>query len=87
MPQSQHLIIKGESAILECLGSDAFTSWNTPSSLRINDHIEEFAPVDPYRSMIENFSDHIAGETSWILPLSQSLFVAKLLDQIKAFES
>ena len=86
MPESQHLIIKGESATLECLGNDAFTSWNTPSSLRINDHIEEFAPVDSYRAMIENFSDYIAGEAAWVLPLSQSLSVAQLLDHIKAFE-
>jgi xylose dehydrogenase (NAD/NADP) len=85
MPETQSLVVSGESATIECLGHDAFTSWHKPSSMRIADRIEEFAPVDPYRLMIENFSDRISAKPAWILGLDQSLAVAKILDQIKNF--
>jgi predicted dehydrogenase len=87
MPETQSLVISGESATIECLGNDAFTSWNKPSSMRIGDSTEEFAPVDPYRLMVENFSDHISGKPAWMLGLEQSLAVAKILDQIKEYRS
>jgi len=87
MPETQSLVISGQSATIECLGNDAFTSWNKSSSMRIADLTEEFAPVDPYQLMIENFSDHISGKSGWILGLEQSLYVAKALDQIKEFRS
>jgi xylose dehydrogenase (NAD/NADP) len=87
MPETQSLVISGESATIECLGNDAFTSWNKPSSLRIGNSTEEFAPVDPYRSMVENFSDHINGKPAWMLGINQSLAVAKILDQIKEHRS
>jgi predicted dehydrogenase len=85
MPEAQKLVVTGELATIQCPGSDAFTSWHSPSSLRIGDHIEEFAPVDPYRLMIENFGAHISGESAWIPSIDQSLYVAKLLNQIKEF--
>jgi xylose dehydrogenase (NAD/NADP) len=87
MPESQKLVISGELATIECPGNDAFTSWNKPSSLLIGDHLQEFAPVDPYRLMIENIGACILGESAWIPPVAQSLYVAKLLDQIKAFDN
>ena len=86
MPESQKLVISGELATIEFPGNDAFTSWNKPSLLRIGDHVQEFAPVDPYRLMIENVGAYILGESAWIPPVAQSLYVAKLLDQIKAFD-
>jgi predicted dehydrogenase len=87
MPETQTLVISGELSTLECLGNDAFTSWNAPSLLRIGEHFEEFAPVDPYCTMIENFSSHIMGEPAWIPSIDQSLYVARLLDQIKSFNT
>lgn len=86
MPEQQKLVISGELATIECPGNDAFTSWNEPSLLRIGDHIQEFAPVDPYRLMIESVGAFILGESAWIPTIDQSLYVAKLLDQIKAFD-
>ena len=85
--EQQELVISGELATIECLGNDAFTSWNKPSSMRIGDHFQEFASVDPYCSMIENFSDHLIGEPAWIPSIDQSLYVAKLLDQIRGFKN
>ena len=84
-PETQEIVIAGELATIECLGNDAFASWNTPSALRIGEQIEKFAAVDPYRLMIEEFSRHIMGEPAWLPSIEQSLYVAKLLDQIKAF--
>jgi xylose dehydrogenase (NAD/NADP) len=86
-PENQQLLISGESASIEFLGSDAFTSWKKPSLLRVGDHVQEFAPIDPYCVMIENFSDHIAGKPALIPSFDQSLYVAKLLDQIKDFSN
>ncbi|CAN2188729.1 MviM Predicted dehydrogenases and related proteins [Candidatus Nanopelagicaceae bacterium] len=83
MPEAQELTISGKLVEIQCLGSDAFTSWNKPSSLRIGNSVEEFAPVDPYAMMIEDFSDAISGKPAWLPALDQSLYVAKLLDQIK----
>jgi predicted dehydrogenase len=87
MPETQTLVVSGQSVTVECLGKDAFTSWHKPSAMKISDHIEEFAPVDPYRLMIENFSNHISGKSAWMLGLDQSLTVAKALDQIKQFRA
>jgi hypothetical protein len=53
--------------------------------MRIANQIEEFAPVDPYRLMVENFSDHISDKPAWILGLEQSLYVSQVLDQIKEY--
>jgi len=85
MPEKQELVISGDLATIECPGNDAFTSWNKPSLLNIGDHFEKFAPVDPYRLMIENVSAFILGESAWIPAISHSLHIAKMLDQIKTF--
>jgi xylose dehydrogenase (NAD/NADP) len=86
-PESQELLISGELASIELLGGDAFTSWKKPSLLRVGDQVQEFPPIDPYLVMIENFSDYILGKPALILSINQSLFVAKLLDQIKDFSN
>jgi predicted dehydrogenase len=85
--ESQELLISGELTNIELLGSDAFTSWKKPSLLRVGDQVQEFEPIDPYRVMIENFSDHILGKPALIPSIGQSLYVAKLLDQIKDFSN
>lgn len=83
MPEDQTLIVRGEAHLVEMLGNQAFTSWHSPSTLRIGDHEEEFAAVDPYMLMIENFGKRINGEDSWILPLETSLWVQKVGDQLR----
>jgi predicted dehydrogenase len=85
--ESQELLVSGESSSIEFLGGDAFTSWKKPSLLRVGHQVEEFAPIDPYQVMIENFSNHISGEPALIPSIDQSLYVAKLLDQIKDFSN
>lgn len=87
MPETQTLVVSGESGTIECIGNDGFASWNKKSSLRIGDVVEEFAPVDPYSLMVENFSSFLLGQPAWIPAIDDSLYVARLLDQIKAFNA
>jgi predicted dehydrogenase len=87
MPEQQHLMITGDRGSIEFLGNEAFTSWHKESSLRIGDQVEQFAAVDPYQLMVENFGEHVMGRTSWIMPMEQSLAVMQVVDQIKAFNS
>ena len=85
MPEQQRLVISGDLSSIEFLGNEAFTSWHKESVLRIGDQVERFAPVDPYQLMVERFGEHISGEDGWIMPMSQSLAVMQVIDQIKAF--
>lgn len=85
MPEQQHLVITGDRACIEFLGNDAFTSWHKESELRIGNQVQQFAPVDPYRVMVENFGEHITGKDGWIVPMEQSLAVMQVIDQIKSF--
>ncbi len=84
MDENQSLTVHGEAGSIELLGSQAFTSWKSPSSLQMGDHIEEFEAVDPYQVMIENFGRKIRGEESWVLPLETTLWVQKVVDQLRS---
>ncbi|MEY3407983.1 MAG: hypothetical protein RL038_1044, partial [Actinomycetota bacterium] len=83
--EKQSLKISGETGVLEFPTGQAFTSWNEASSIRIANHEETFAPVDPFALMIEAFGDRINGEEVWLPSLRESLWVMDTLDQIKAF--
>jgi predicted dehydrogenase len=84
IPENQSLIVQGEKGSVELIGKEAFTSWHTPSQLRLGDAVEEFEAVDAYRLMIENFGKKVQGLESWVLPLETSLFVQRALDQLRA---
>jgi predicted dehydrogenase len=84
LPENQSLIVYGEKESVELVGKEAFTSWNSPSQLRLGDNFEEFEAVDPYQLMIENFGKRMQGQESWVLPLETSVFVQRALDQLRA---
>jgi predicted dehydrogenase len=84
LPENQSLIVHGEKESVELVGKEAFTSWNSPSQLRLGDAVEEFEAVDAYQFMIENFGRKVQGKDSWLLPLETSLFVHKAMDQLRA---
>jgi len=65
----------------------AFTSWKEPSAILVDSHLEEFAAVDAYQLMVENFADHVQGKGGWVLPITQTLEVARVLDQIAQYEA
>ena len=84
MPENQSLVVRGEKNSVELIGTQAFTSWHSASSLRLGEQVEEFEAVDPYMLMIENFGKRIHGQESWVLPLETSLSVAKMLGQLQS---
>ena len=78
-------MVSGESASLEFPQGQAFTSWKEASLIKISDHVENFAPVDPFTLMIEAVGNRINGEPVWLPSLRESLWVMDALDKIKAF--
>ena len=83
--EKQSLVISGESGTIEFPQGQAFTSWKEASSIQIGDHVENFAPVDPFTLMIEAVGRRINGEPVWLPSLRESLWVMDALDKIKAF--
>ncbi|CAB4344474.1 unannotated protein [freshwater metagenome] len=83
--EKQSLAISGESGTIEFPQGQAFTSWKEASSIQIGDHVENFAPVDPFTLMIEAVGNRINGESVWLPSLRESLWVMDMLDRIKAF--
>ena len=82
MPENQSLIVRGAKSSVELVGNQAFTSWHSPSTLRLGESIEDFEAADSYALMIENFGNRVNGLDSWVLPLERSLRVAKMLGQL-----
>lgn len=82
----ESLLIEGEHGLIEFTGNDAYTSWLRPSALRVLDRdgerVEHFAPVDPYRLMIESVSAAIRGDGGWLPDPRWSLLVAEAMDAI-----
>ena len=80
---SQKISISGSKGKIKFLEGQAFTNWNEPSTLLVNDEIYSFESVDAYQLMVEAVSDVILGKPAWIPPHSESLFVMGLIDQIR----
>jgi len=80
---SQEISITGSNGGIKFLEGAAFTNWNEPSTLQVNDEIYSFESVDAYQLMVEAVSDVILGKPAWIPPHSESLFVMDLIDQIR----
>jgi len=85
--EEQLLLVTGSLSLIENIGNDAFTSLRSPSVLKVGESLENFAPVDPYQLMVENFGAQIKGEASWILPIEETIRVMEILDQIASTTS
>ena len=83
--EKQSLVISGSNGKIEFPQGQAFTSWKEASSIQIGDHVENFAPVDPFTLMIEAVGNRIQGQSVWLPSLRESLWVMDALDKIKAF--
>lgn len=84
LPEHQALRIDGEAGRVDFLGTDAYTSYHEASALLFSpengdDVLEEFAPVDPYRLMIEQVSRAVRGEQAWLPDRGWSLWVAEAM--------
>jgi predicted dehydrogenase len=80
MPQI--LKIEGSSGVISTEAGEAFSTWRETSSLRVNDHIENFDRVDAFVEMIQQVGEQIASGSGWVMPTSDSLRTANILDQI-----
>jgi predicted dehydrogenase len=85
---AQWLRIAAEGGGLE-FSAPVFTDRWAPSRLTVRDgdteRVEEFPAVDPYQVMVEHVSRAIRGDgTAWLLPLTESLRVARTTDAIFA---
>ncbi|MSO59929.1 MAG: Gfo/Idh/MocA family oxidoreductase [Ilumatobacteraceae bacterium] len=84
MDSSQSLVITGEKNNTRTHEGEAFTTWRKPSSLLVGDVTEVFDAADAFVIMTENVSSHIMDGSGWIVPLSDSVRVAQILDTIAA---
>jgi predicted dehydrogenase len=80
MPQI--LKIEGSSGVISTEAGEAFSTWREPSSLRVNDHIENFEKVDAFVEMIQQVGEQIASGSGWVMPTSDSLRTANIIGQI-----
>jgi predicted dehydrogenase len=84
-PESQGWTMTAPGLTVE-VPHPAFTSWREASSLRVvEDGVERdesFEPCDAYGLMVEAVSARILGEDAWVLPLSTSLAVAGVVDEV-----
>ena len=80
----QILKIEGSSGVIATEAGEAFSTWREPSSLRVNDHIEHFGEADAFVEMIQQVGEQIASGSGWVMPTSDSLRTAQILDQIIA---
>ena len=70
-----HLVTAGEIG-------ESFTTWNEASSLLVNDVREEFPVTNAFVEMVENVSRVIEGDSGWVVPSTDSIRVAQILDSI-----
>ena len=87
MPESQRLVLHGSSGRVRVNDDQAFTSWRQPSTLLVDDHVEEFPAVNAYQVMFEQVSARIRGEDAWVVPPSSSVRVAEVVDVIRQASS
>ena len=67
---------------MQTAAGESFTTWNEACSLRINEVVEEFVVTNAFVEMVENVSNVIRGEEGWIVPSTDSIQVAHILDSI-----
>lgn len=81
-PETQIISVSGTQATISFDKGEAFTSHNAPSSLSIANKTEDFAPVDSYQLMIEDFYAITQGAPNERAPLAATLFVAEQIERI-----
>ena len=84
LAEQQKLKITGSFGSVATEAGESFSSWREPSSLRVNDRVEDFAEVDAFVEMIQEVGKKITSNSGWVMPLNDSLRVAQILDQISA---
>ena len=82
VPSHQQFIVQGSHGRISTEVGESFTTWNEPSSLLVNDVLEEFPVTNAFVEMVENVSGVIDGDSGWIVSRADSIRVAAILDSI-----
>ena len=82
LPSQQQFIVQGSQGKIQTAAGESFTTWNEACSLQINNVVEEFAVTNAFVEMVESVSNVIRGEEGWIVPSTDSIRVAHILDCI-----
>lgn len=81
------LTIKGEGGEIQLMDR-AFTAGAYPSRMtgRVNltRFSHSFAEVDPYRLMVEDVTRAVQRQDGYLVPLSQTRAIAKVIDEVRA---
>jgi len=83
-PPRQWLVISGDAGELE-LRDGSFTSWRDDDTVllvsdRSGTQRVQVPAADPYQVMVEEVSAVIEGRGGWVLPLTESVATAAILD-------
>ena len=84
LPSNQQFIIRGTNGQISTETGESFTTWNEASSLLVNDVREEFLVTNAFVEMVENVSRVIEGDSGWVVPSTDSIRVAQILDEISS---
>ena len=82
LPSNQQFNVRGSEGQISTAEGESFTTWNEISSLLVNDVLEEFPVTNAFVEMVENVSRVIDGGNGWVVPNSDSIRVAQILDTI-----
>jgi predicted dehydrogenase len=82
LPSQQQFMIHGTFGQIRTDTGESFTTWNEANSLLVNDVVEEFPVTNAFVEMVENVSQMIEGNDAWVVPPSDSIRVAQILDTI-----
>jgi D-xylose 1-dehydrogenase (NADP+, D-xylono-1,5-lactone-forming) len=85
----QALSVTGQAARLDFTTGEAFTNRAAPSALTITTadravRVEEFAPVDPYRLMVEALATRVRGGSAFLVSHDHSRQVSRTLATARA---
>ncbi len=93
--QGQSLEVDGTAATLSTEEGETFTCWHAESTVRVSQspdgasgpqattRVERFAPVDPYRLMVEGFAAACRGQGALHVTREDSLAVASSLAGVR----
>ena len=82
MPQSQLLSLIGTEGEVRVADNEAFATYQKPTELWVDGHLENFPSTDAYQVMFEEVSARIRGANGWLLPHRDSIRVARTVDSL-----
>ena len=86
LPPAQSIRVTGTQTTMRTGDGEAFTLWKQPATLLIGDNVEYFPADDAFALMVESMSTNIREGTTPLFPMTSSLRVAEILDEIRTFQ-